>query len=194
MKTTAAFLASVIAAFGGGAATSTPAAPNPCVTITKTLSIGSTGSEVIKLQQFLGVKNSGYFGTLTQQKLIAWQKEHSVIASAKTPGAGTTGPKTRAAMRCMSSLPASPATTSATKPAYLPPTATAPQITPFLPPASVIAPTPPSPQSSGGSPTGCPAFTDPQPTTSCAVGSWEKVIDESGCYIYWECIDPNPQG
>ena len=188
MKTAAAFLATVLATFGG--ATSTPATLAPCVNIAHTLSLGSKSAEVAKLQQFLGVSQTGYFGPQTRQKLLAWQLSHAVVPSAKTLGAGTTGPKTRAALKCAPAAASATATSSQKQivaPVAPTPIATSSTIVPVAPAQTI--------QSIGGSSgaPNCPAFTVPKPTGQCE-WEWQKVIDESGCYIDWDCSDPNPQG
>ena len=191
MQTAAAFLATVLAAFGGAGATSTPASLQPCVTLERTLSPGSAGSDVVKLQQFLGVKNSGYFGPLTLQKLIAWQIGHSIITSPKSAGAGVAGPKTRMAFRCKTAA-ASPGTSSTPAKSIILP-AQPSSATNTLPiPTTESAPGSSGSGSSGGymGPAGyfCQDLA-PQPSAAiCTVGSWQAIQDEAGCYV-WDCSD-----
>lgn len=64
------------------------------------LQLGSTGNEVKLLQQILGVTpQSGYFGTLTEQAVKHYQKEHNIEQS------GTIGPKTRALLNNTTTIP-----------------------------------------------------------------------------------------
>lgn len=198
MKTGLSFLAAaVLSAFGG--ATSTPAqpvavAPTSCVTITRTLSIGSRTDEVKKLQKFLGVEQTGYFGSLTRQKLIEWQISKKIILTAKAEGAGTTGPKTRAALKCGTAVvPASPVATQASTATTSPAAATS---TTNIPAAQV-----PASGGAGGvvvptvSPYGytCTApGAKPAPST-CTTGAWELSADEAGCVI-WACLDSDDRG
>src|SRR6185503_18969826 len=79
--------------------TSTPVQAH-CVNIVHSLALQSRGEEVVQLQKFLNVRQSGYFGPLTRVALIKWQIAAHLITSATSPGAGTTGPKTRAALHC----------------------------------------------------------------------------------------------
>ncbi len=201
MKTGLSFLAAaVLSAFGG--ATSTPVqpaalAPTSCVTITRALTVGSRGDDVKKLQQVLGVEQTGYFGAMTKQKLVAWQISKKIVLTAKAEGAGTTGPKTRAALKCValpvptaSSVVTSVATATATTS-----TATATSSTP-----SVL----PSAGGSGGgggiivpsvSPYGyiCTQPGDQPPASSCTDGTWQLSLDEAAC-ITWACISNDDRG
>jgi hypothetical protein len=192
MKTVAALLASAIAAFGVNGTTTAPTIVIPCVTIERTLSSGMSGADVMKLQQFLRVKQSGYFGPLTQKSLTTWQISAHIITSPKSPGAGTTGPKTRAALRCTSAPnpPApvqihsiTPTSTSVSAPVIATTTAA-----PISPPVPIVT-------GGGGSVSAtaqCKPFTVPQPPASeCAVGQWILVDDEAGCPVEWDCQDPN---
>lgn len=52
------------------------------------LKLGSTGSEVKKLQQFLKIKDDGVFGSKTESAVKNWQKAHGLLDD------GVVGPKT----------------------------------------------------------------------------------------------------
>ena len=84
-----------------GTATSTPSIkpmpPRACPSIVRHLKIGSSGSDVSGLQEFLGGDVTGYFGPKTAERVKHWQIEHGVIATGTpaTGGAGVIGPKTR---------------------------------------------------------------------------------------------------
>lgn len=87
-----------IAALTGGS-TTTVAAPSSC-NFTQTLTLGSTGAEVVELQSFLEAQgkltipagvNKGYFGGLTQSALAAYQAKEGI-----SPAVGYFGPVTRA--------------------------------------------------------------------------------------------------
>lgn len=185
--------------FGGGATTTPADAPEQtCATISKVLQIGSRGEEVVRLQKMLGVETSGYFGPLTHKKLIAWQLSKGVISSAKTSGAGTTGPKTRSAMKC---APASDAAKSSVQqdPA-LKPSVEKTVSSSSTTPGSVMQSTAPA-GSSGGtgssylSPYGY-TCTPPglQPiAATCTTGSWQLSADEAGCAL-WLCLDSDDRG
>jgi peptidoglycan hydrolase-like protein with peptidoglycan-binding domain len=80
------------------------------ILITESLSLGSTGQEVLALQQFLidnGYLSTAtpttYFGSLTQTALQKFQCDHSIICSGSptSTGYGGTGPKTRAAINAI---------------------------------------------------------------------------------------------
>ncbi|HUO50066.1 MAG TPA: peptidoglycan-binding domain-containing protein, partial [Candidatus Paceibacterota bacterium] len=64
------------------------------LTLTKPLSLGSTGPDVTTLQQllqtngYLSIAPTGYFGTLTQAAVQKYQVAHSIVTSG-TPA--TTG-------------------------------------------------------------------------------------------------------
>lgn len=191
MKAAAALVASVLTAIGGGGATTTPATISTCVDISKVLQVGSRSGDVVKLQQFLKVSPTGYLGPVTRAALIKWQVSKGIIKSGKTLGAGTTGPKTRAALACapaVGKLIVQP----------LPPIPPPPALQNPPPPAAVPTPPPAAAISGGGSRSGgiapgCPSFTTAKPSTQCE-WEWQKMIDESGCYIDWDCSDPNPGG
>ncbi len=79
------------------------------VVFTKDLTIGSTGSEVTGLQQFLVSKgylvmpagvSMGYFGNLTKSSLAKYQADHGI-----SPAAGYFGPITRSSINSMAVTP-----------------------------------------------------------------------------------------
>src|SRR3989338_5048557 len=92
-----------------------------CVDIARTLTLNTKGTDGSRLQEFLRT-NAGYAGTisnnmgpLTIAALTRWQIYKGIISSNTTPGAGTTGPKTRAALACTKAavtLPSSPSPTT----------------------------------------------------------------------------------
>src|SRR3989344_6362030 len=81
------------------AASITPACPS--VAITHVLTVGSrdlgTGGDVSRLQTFLGISPTGYFGPITKAGVITFQKDTGIV-----PAVGYVGPLTRAAIvkRC----------------------------------------------------------------------------------------------
>jgi len=89
-----------------------------CPSLSRTISFGSTGSDVSSLQAFLITKGflqataTGYFGNLTQSAVANWQESNEVVAGgdAVSTGLGIAGPKTRAAIfaSCVDSHPALP--------------------------------------------------------------------------------------
>lgn len=73
-----------------------------CPQIGRVLSLGSSGSDVLGLQQFLGVSPAtGYYGTLTQSAVESWQASNNIISygTPATTGYGVVGPRTEAAIR-----------------------------------------------------------------------------------------------
>jgi len=60
--------------------------------ITATLRVGSSGSEVMCLQSIVGATADGAFGPLTKASVMAWQSGHGLVAD------GVVGPLTRAAL------------------------------------------------------------------------------------------------
>ena len=89
-------IANVQAALTGQPST-TPSVPVTTSSISKDLTIGSTGADVKTLQNGLIAKGymtgsaTGYFGAITQKAVIAWQK-----AAGISPAAGYFGAKSRA--------------------------------------------------------------------------------------------------
>src|SRR3569832_30254 len=86
-----------------------PAAPQAqsCPNVARGLGVGSHGADVASLQRYLiasGMLSSdaatGYFGSLTEAAVQAWQRAHGIVSSgpASTTGWGFIGSKTRAAM------------------------------------------------------------------------------------------------
>jgi peptidoglycan hydrolase-like protein with peptidoglycan-binding domain len=71
-----------------------------CPIITRSLSLGSQGSDVMGLQNylnaqgFLNVSSTGYFGALTQAAVGRWQAQNNIAASGSS-GNGTFGPLSR---------------------------------------------------------------------------------------------------
>lgn len=90
-----------------------------CPNLTRSLQMGSRGSDVSKLQEFLAQDPTvypeglvtGYFGTLTQNAVQRWQAIHGVAAGGtpSTTGYGVVGPKTRAAIAESCAIPVSAA-------------------------------------------------------------------------------------
>lgn len=127
-------LQAIIAARAGGSATSACA-------LARTLGVGSRGSDVAALQQFLITQGllapdagTGYFGLLTQAAVQAYQTNNGIVRSGTpaTTGFGAVGPKTRAylASHCHTApvaptpTPTQPQPSPTTTPTALPPTAT----------------------------------------------------------------------
>lgn len=101
-------------------------------TFTHTLSVGSRDAEVASLQQVLGmlgflkVTATGYFGVLTKQAVMAFQKQHGLEQ------VGIVGPKTRVLLFAQSQVQTTTQTTTQTTitaPSQLPAT-TSPQVIP----------------------------------------------------------------
>jgi plastocyanin len=73
-----------------------------CPQIGRVLSLGTSGSDVSSLQQFLGVTPAtGYYGTITQSSVEQWQAANNIISygTPATTGYGVVGPRTAAAIR-----------------------------------------------------------------------------------------------
>lgn len=113
----------------------TPVASAARVTLTRTLSLGSTdaktGGEVTKLQQFLisqGLMKgsaTGYFGALTQAAVQKFQSQKDIVSSGTpaTTGYGSVGAKTRSMMAGTApraTSPQIPSESSSSKPASTP--------------------------------------------------------------------------
>ena len=93
-----------------------------CPQLTRALSFGSRGPDVVQLQQYLispGLLSAdsatGYFGPLTEAAVQQWQSSHGVVSSgsAETTGYGAVGPRTRAALASACSGVSNPSTGSA---------------------------------------------------------------------------------
>ncbi len=85
---------------------------------TTDLTVGSTGMAVTELQKVLVSKGylvmpagvaMGYFGTLTKNAVAAWQAANGI-----TPSVGYVGPKSRAALNAMVSVPTVPSVPGST--------------------------------------------------------------------------------
>jgi peptidoglycan hydrolase-like protein with peptidoglycan-binding domain len=80
-----------------------------CLTLYGDLYIGrtdaQTNGEVSKLQQFLGISPTGYYGNLTAQAVMNWQKAHGMDYVTLKSGVG---PTTRGKLKegCQSATPA----------------------------------------------------------------------------------------
>ena len=80
--------------------------PSSCVDLSYNLASGSTDArtrgDITRLQQFLGVNTTGYFGPLTEQAVQDWQSSNNLLSagSPDTNGFGYVGAKTRKAMGC----------------------------------------------------------------------------------------------
>ena len=66
----------------GASTAATGAAPIQCPLIARTIGLGASGSDVSQLQRFLAQQGvfsgdaTGYFGTITQAAVQAWQSQH----------------------------------------------------------------------------------------------------------------------
>ena len=85
----------------------TPPSLAACVDISRNLTLGITGNDVINLQKFLldqGYFNytgsMGYYGPITASAVGKLQAALGLLTTANSPGYGTTGPLTRAANAC----------------------------------------------------------------------------------------------
>lgn len=97
-----------------------------CVALTRNLSFGSRGPDVVRLQQFFNYEYfsfyssyaTGYFGSITQAAVKQWQAGQGIVSSGTpaTTGFGAVGPKTRAAMNSCTSTSKSSATTPSSAP------------------------------------------------------------------------------
>jgi peptidoglycan hydrolase-like protein with peptidoglycan-binding domain len=82
-----------------GSAVASPVMP-PCLSLSRSLSIGAQGSDVTSLQSFLSsqgylsVSPTGYFGPLTAAAVGRWQAQNGVAASGSA-GYGIFGPLSR---------------------------------------------------------------------------------------------------
>jgi peptidoglycan hydrolase-like protein with peptidoglycan-binding domain len=95
-----------------------------CPALSRTLSYGSRGADVVALQNFLisqsllpAGTNTGYYGALTRAAVQAFQRTHNIASSgtSSTTGYGAVGPHTRAIISCRGSVvPTSPATSNPT--------------------------------------------------------------------------------
>jgi plastocyanin len=73
-----------------------------CPQIGRVLSYGTSGSDVLGVQEFLGVTPAtGFYGTITQSAVEQWQAENNIISygTPDTTGYGVVGPRTEAAIR-----------------------------------------------------------------------------------------------
>lgn len=109
-----------------GSASSTPSVPSGCPNFTRTLSVGMTGDDVAALQSFLSSQHvfsgnaTGYFGAVTQAAVLAWQERQGIVDGPDSPGAGTVGKMTRAAMAGVCSMSSQLSGTSTTTMDYMP--------------------------------------------------------------------------
>lgn len=103
-----------IAALQGQASPTVPTTGNTtydsssCPLIGRSLTIGSSGEDVTRLQQFLARDTavypegqvSGYYGPLTEAAVKRWQVKYHIVSSgtAGTTGYGVVGPRTAAAI------------------------------------------------------------------------------------------------
>src|SRR3989344_4990492 len=94
-------LTALQAQYSGNAGAATAGA---CPNLTRSLSRGISGNDVLRLQTFLArdpsiypeAVLSGYFGPLTERAVQRWQVKFGVISSG--PGYGIAGPRTAAAI------------------------------------------------------------------------------------------------
>lgn len=168
----------------------------PCVSIARTLVLGSHGDDVAQLQVFIGLKPTGYFGHVTQDALVRWQISKGIIRSKKSSSAGILGPRSKFLLNCKLSTEVDLEKKVAPKMPPIIATSTGPGVSsssvlsiPVIPPVT-------NARGGGGgsSPTpsnSCKPFTTPKPKAICATAAWTIIEDEAGCPIQWDCNDPN---
>jgi PKD repeat protein len=86
--------------------------PVTCVNLSRTLTIGSTGSDVTDLQNYLIAQgylaagyNTGYYGYLTATAVGKVQVARGIVSAATDARYGITGSETRAAIGCAAPAP-----------------------------------------------------------------------------------------
>ncbi len=119
-----------------GVAVNSSACPN----IGRTLRLGSSGTDVSQLQQFLAQDQnvypealvSGYYGALTQTAVQRWQVKYNIVSSGgpTTTGFGVVGPRTAAAMALLCSTRGTGSSGIVTTSATTPPASGVIQVTP----------------------------------------------------------------
>jgi peptidoglycan hydrolase-like protein with peptidoglycan-binding domain len=203
-----------IQSVSGGATAAPASAPTvnasasgtSCLDLTRTLSVGSSGADVVQLQNFLaqqgffGVSATGYFGTVTQSGVALWQEKNGVVSggSASTTGLGVVGPRTRAAMAAACG---GPTTTSVSSTQCLPVAAPQAECSTGWKPVTdangcaiyyqciIALPTAPTstPSSSSGSTgatTSCPVVQQPE-----CIGQVEPFeTNSNGCVVSYQCV------
>ena len=134
-----------------------------CPTISRSLSRGTTGTDVTALQQFLitqGVLSldsaTRYFGLLTEKAVQTLQKAHNVVSSGSpaTTGFGFVGQKTQAAIASLCSGSVLPSTIKA-------------HVIPKLKNPN------------------CPAIK--LPIGKACNGKWKETKGPKGCTASWQC-------
>ena len=184
------------------AASTQPAAVSDsiCYALNRSLSLGSSGSDVLALQQYLigqGLLGAGYasgsFDLSTQSAVQKWQVAYGIVSSGSpsSTGWGVVGPRTRQLLQLNCNIPSA--------------SASATQQCPLAPQPSIacagtwsaitngngcttlwqcaIPLTQPSPTTSNG----C-AAAPAQPTAQCVGGSWQPTYNGTSCKTGWQCV------
>ena len=138
-----------------------------CPTFARTLSLGSSGTDVANLQGFLAQnpliypegRVTAYFGLLTQDAVERWQTAYHIVSSGtpSTTGYGTVGSRTRAAISASCESQVNPSASQS-----------------FVMPSQQAL---------------CPIAS--QPATPCA-GTWSPLTNATGCTVAWQCAVPLP--
>lgn len=135
-----------------------------CPALSRTLSVGSRGTDVTMLQDFLRAKgymsdaSTGYFGVITEAAIKKLQAANAVVSSgdAASTGYGAVGPKTRGVIAALCGGVSVTSTSAATSAAAAPAQQCA-QVT-----------------------------TLSAPTVACG-GVWERMMNNT-CHIGWRCV------
>lgn len=196
---TASTSASANAASAASSASSS-GSENACPALMRTLSLGSSGTDVSSLQAYLNISpTTGYFGSLTQNAVEEWQSAHGVVSGgdASSSGYGVVGPKTRAAMESVCATGAPPEVTECLStmppqqdcPNGWQPVADAHGCTAYYQcTLSLPAPTPASTTLSSGTQsvatTSCPVVVQP----SCSGTVVPFQTGANGCVESYECV------
>jgi plastocyanin/peptidoglycan hydrolase-like protein with peptidoglycan-binding domain len=124
---------------GTGSNTGTIANSSACPNIGRTLRLGSSGTDVSRLQVYLAQDHSvyaagtvsGYYGSLTQAAVQQWQAKYNIVSSGSpgTTGWGVVGPRTAAAIALLCSTGSTTGSTTGNSGGSTPPvTSNAPSV------------------------------------------------------------------
>mgnify|MGYP001590657326 CR=1 FL=1 len=134
-------------------ASPSPVAASVSPVFNSNLSVGSSSSDVKRLQQLLNsdpdtrIASSGagspgnetnLLGSLTAKAIGKFQLKHGLVTSSSEAGYGNLGPKTRAKLQAVFNYSPAPA---------VPPAPVVNPVQPVVPPATTAVPTPPAPES-----------------------------------------------
>lgn len=170
-----------------------------CYALTRSLSLGSSGSDVLALQKYLAAQGllasgsaTGYFDLATQAAVQHWQAAYGVVSSGTpaTTGYGVVGPRTRQMLQLNCHVGETQAQSCPLAPQPSVPCAgtwhSIANASGCVTAWQCEVPLPQAAASTTSAPSQC-LMSPARPTNTCSSGTWLPVAGADGCIASWQC-------